>query len=64
MKKKLPDIVEISPTLRAVPRPDPFEKNGLWWDLYVMGPKGWFRPQSGPAGSNLWRDIGVILPTN
>jgi hypothetical protein len=62
MKNKLPDIVEISPTLKAVPRPDPFDGPELWWNLYVLGPKGWFCPQSGPANSALWLDIGVQLP--
>lgn len=61
MKTKY-ETIEISPTLKAVERPDPFERGQPWWTLYVLGPKGWASVQAGPKDSCLWWDLGVTLP--
>jgi hypothetical protein len=59
----LPPNHQISDHLRAVPRHDPFERGGVWWDLEVLSPRGeWVSVQSGPAGSSLWANLGVNLP--
>jgi hypothetical protein len=61
MKNKLPEPVDISSTLKATPRRSHFDDRELWWDLWVMGPRGWFNANGGPADSTLWWDIGVTL---